>query len=290
MSIEYRSDYFDDPEARASFERYARNLFGLDFGRWKARGLWDAQYRPFSAFVAGECVATICVYPSAMRVGGKDRVGAQLLTVGTLPEYRLRGIQRDLWIRADAWINKHADFTFLFTDDSAAGFYDKLGFRCQPEFSEIIPCPPSANSAPGPFRQLNLDRDDDYAVVEQLARERTPVSDRLGVHNPNLLLFMFLYAYPQQTYFLEDLDALVVVEAAEDRLRVHDVVAREMPRSSDIMPFLARFEKAQVEFLFCTDRLGVEDAQRERVEDSLLFVRDELALDGEFVFPYSIRA
>ena len=30
MSIEYRSRYFDDAEAKASFERYALAIFGLD--------------------------------------------------------------------------------------------------------------------------------------------------------------------------------------------------------------------------------------------------------------------
>ena len=97
MKIEYRSDYFDDPSAKASFERYAKKIFGLDFSRWKARGLWDNQYKPFSAFAEGECVASICVYPSEMRVDGVKRKGAQLLTVGTFPEYRLQGIQKEIW-------------------------------------------------------------------------------------------------------------------------------------------------------------------------------------------------
>lgn len=99
MKIEYRSDYFDDPDAKASFERYAIAVFGLDFTRWKERGLWDDQYKPFSAFVDGECVASICVYPSDMKVDGKKKLGAQLLTVGTLPDYRKIGIQREIWKR-----------------------------------------------------------------------------------------------------------------------------------------------------------------------------------------------
>jgi hypothetical protein len=71
------SDYFNEPDAKASFERYAKKIFGLDFSRWKARGLWDDQYKPFSAFVGGECIASICVYPSEMRVGGVKRWGEE---------------------------------------------------------------------------------------------------------------------------------------------------------------------------------------------------------------------
>lgn len=290
MRIEYRSHYFNDPGAKASFERCAQKIFGLDFTRWKNRDLWDPRYRPFSAFVDGECVASLCVYPSEMSVAGESKLGAQLLTVGTLPEYRSRGIQRELWDRASAWIRRECDFAFLFTDDSAAGLYTRLGLRRQPEFSELIPCPQSAHPAPPRFQKLHLERDADFATIERLARARVMVSDRLGFWNPNLLLFMFLYFYQSWSYYLEDLDAVIVAEEATDRLRLHDVVASEMPRLSDLERFLAHFQKKEIEFLFCTDRLGAGPAKKRPVEDSVLFVSDDFALDGDFVFPYSIRA
>jgi GNAT superfamily N-acetyltransferase len=290
MKIEYRSDYFDDPFAKASFERYAKKIFGLDFGRWKARGLWDNRYKPFSAFIHGECVASICVYPSEMRVGGVKRKGAQLLTVGTLPEYRLQGIQKEIWKRAHAWIRQECDFTFLFTDESAAGFYQKLGLRRQPECFEAVRCPQPASHADLRFRKLNLEQDSEYAIIERLAKEREMVSNRIGFLNPNLLLFMFLYLYQRWSYYLEDIDTVIVVEETKDRLRIHDIVAKQMPRLSDIESFLAQFKKAEIDFLFCTDRLGVDHSKKRRVKDSLLFVSDDFELEGKFVFPYSIRA
>ena len=290
MKIEYRSNYFDDPDAKASFERYAKKIFGLDFSRWKARGLWDNQYKPFSAFAGGECVASICVYPSEMRVGGVKRKGAQLLTVGTLPEYRLQGIQGEIWKRVKAWIDQECDFTFLFTDESAAGFYERLGLRRQPEYFEAVQCPQLASHAGLRLEKLNLEQDSDYTIVARLAKEREMVSNRLGFFNPNLLLFMFLYLYQNQSYYLEDIDTVIVVEETDDRLRIHDIVANEMPKLSDIEIFLAQFKKQEIEFLFCTDRLDVDQPKKKRVKDSLLFVSDNFELEGEFVFPSSIRA
>jgi ribosomal protein S18 acetylase RimI-like enzyme len=290
MKIEYRDGYFDDPFAKASFERYAKKVFGLDFSRWKARGLWDSQYKPFSAFIEGECVASICVYPSEMRVDGAKRRGAQLLTVGTLPEYRLQGIQRELWKRVHAWINQECDFTFLFTDELAAGFYERLGLRRQPEYFETVRCPQPASHTELRFKKLNLEQDSEYAIVERLAKEREMVSDRIGFLNPNLLLFMFLYLYQNWSYYLEDIDTVIVVEETNDQLRIHDIVARQMPKLSDIESFLAQFKKEEIDFLFCTDRLGVDQSKKKRVKDSLLFVSDNFELDGKFVFPYSIRA
>ncbi len=290
MKIEYRSDYFEDPFAKASFERYAKTIFGLDFGRWKARGLWDNRYKPFSAFAGGECVASICVYPSEMKVDGAKRKGAQLLTVGTLPEYRLQGIQREIWKRVHAWIKQECDFTFLFTDESAAGFYEKLGLRRQPEYFETIRSPQPAGHAELRFRKLNLEQDSGYAIIERLAKQREMVSDRIGFLNPNLLLFMFLYLYQSWSYYLEDIDAVIVAEETKDRLRIHDIVAKQMPKLSDIEVFLAQFKKEEIDFLFCADRLGVDQTNKKRVKDSLLFVSDDFELEGQFVFPYSIRA
>jgi len=290
MKIEYRSDYFDDPDAKVSFERYAKRIFGLDFSRWKARGLWDNQYQPFSAFEGGECVASICVYPSEMRIDGAKRKGAQLLTVGTLPEYRSHGIQREIWKRVHAWIHQKCDFTFLFTDESAAGFYEKLGLRRQPEYFETVQCPQLASHAGLRIKKLNLEQDSQYATVERLAKEREMVSNRIGFFNPSLLLFMFLYLYQGQSYYLEDIDTVIVAEQMEDRLRIHDIVAKKMPKLSHIETFLAQFKKQEIEFLFCTDRLGLDQPRKKRVKDSLLFVSDSFELDGQFVFPYSIRA
>jgi GNAT superfamily N-acetyltransferase len=291
MKIEYRSDYFDDPDAKASFERYAKKIFGLDFSRWKARGLWDDQYKPFSAFVGGECVASLCVYPSEMSVSGAKKEGAQLLTVGTLPEYRSQGIQREIWKRVQGWIQQECDFTFLFTDESAAGFYEKLGLRRQPEHYDVVSCPQLVGQDELRFKKLSLGQDDDYAIVERLAREREMVSNRLGFFNPKLLLFMFLYVYQSWSYYLEDIDAVIVVEEKEDRLRIHDIVAKKMPSLSDIETFLRQFKKKEIEFLFCTDRLGLgQPTRKKRVEEEVLFVSENFELDGQFVFPYSIRA
>ena len=250
--------------------------------------MWDDRYTPFSAFEDGECVASICVYPSVMRVDGKDKSGAQLLTVGTLPEYRGRGIQKQLWRRAHEWLRTESDFVFLFTDEEAVGFYERLGLKRQPEYTEIIPGPHHRGPSQR-VRQLDPERDDDFALVEHLAREREVVSDRLGFLNPNLLLFMFLYEYGGWTFYLEDLDAVIVAEETARGVRIHDILARAIPSFREIGSFLSRFGK-DVEFLFCTDRLDVGSAGKRRVDDSVLMVSEDFTLRGEFVFPYSMRA
>jgi ribosomal protein S18 acetylase RimI-like enzyme len=290
VDIKYRSRYFDDADATASFKSYAKEVFGLDFSLWEERGLWDAQYQAFSAFAGGECVASMCVYPCEARVNRKRQKWAQLLTVGTLPEYRRQGIQRRLWKMARTWISKHCMFTFLFAEDDAGGFYDSLGFERVRERFDVIANPGALPATGAHFRKVDVEDDTEFATLKRLARERAPVSDILSFKCPNLLLFMFLYPYREMTYYSDDLDAVVVAEKAAGRLRIHDIIAKKQPRFDDIKAFLGGFPEHEIDILFPSDKLGVEPIGKGNVEDSILFVSGELQLKGNIIFPYSIRA
>jgi ribosomal protein S18 acetylase RimI-like enzyme len=290
MDIKYRSRYFDDPEARASFKSYAKAVFGLDFSLWEDRGLWDAQYQAFSAFAGGDCIASMCVYPCEAMVNRKRQKWAQLLTVGTLPEYRGQGIQRKLWKMARTWISKHCMFTFLFAEEDSAGFYESLGFEKVRERFDVIANPGALPATGAHFRKVDVEDDGEFAILKRLARERAPVSDVLSFKCPNLLLFMFLYPYREMTYYSEDLDAIVVAEKAAGRLRIHDIVARKLPRFDDIKAFLGGFPEREIALLFPSDKLGVEPIKTGSVDDSILFVNGEMPLKGDIIFPYSIRA
>ncbi|NNF99354.1 MAG: hypothetical protein HKM93_08250 [Desulfobacteraceae bacterium] len=213
-----------------------------------------------------------------------------LLTVGTLPEYRLKGIQKEIWKRVQAWTNKTCDFVFLFTDDSATGFYDRLGLRQEPEYIETITCQRLSIRDKQRYRKLNLERVDDYETITRLSKEREMVSDRIGFKNTNLLMFMFLYEYHDNSFYIEDIDTVIIVKETETRLLVHDIVSEKTPCFSDIEPFLSQFGKEEISFLFCTDRLGIEKPYRTKVAESILYVSNDFQLAGEYIFPYSIRA
>ena len=296
MNITYKSHYFTDPVAKAAFERYAIAVFGLDFTLWKSRGLWDENYIPFSAFDGGECIATICVFPAEVTVHGKKERWAQLLTVGTLPEYRKRGIQRKLWTQAETWIKENCTNTFLFTTadddpaDSAAGFYHKLGFTRLYEKFEVVNYKTVSTSIHLKYRKLNLDEDNDFELLYRLSHNREPVSNRLGIKNPNLSMFMYLYVYKDWTYYFEKLDTIIVVEDRGNCMRVHDIMAVKMPVFDEIKGFFGIFGIDSIEFFFCTDKIRPGFAEKRIYDDETLFVTDTTGLDGDFIFPSTARA
>ena len=289
MSIKFIDQYFNDHRAKNAFEVYAMKIFGLDFSLWKERGLWDNDYIAFSAFDGGECIASICVYPSEITFKGKVEKWAQLLTVGTLPEYRLKGLQRELWDRAYSWIRKNCRKTFLLTDDSAAGFYEKLGFTRKQERYDVIKLKTSFGSGLSGFRRLNLNHDADFEILKRLAISREPVSDILGVKNPKLMLFIFLYVFQDWCYYSKQLDTVVVIEELNDRLRIHDIAAEKMPVFLDIENFAGQFGKEEIDILFCTDKLQLKKTIRKEIADSILFMVDDSGMDFDFMFPSSIR-
>ena len=290
MNIEYKSHYFDNPKDKASFKIYAKKIFGLDFSLWESKGLWEDSYLPFSAFAEEKCIATICVYPSEVVINKEHKKAAQLLTVGTLPEFRLQGIQRELWDRAHRWIRDFYDFTFLFTDETAVGFYEKLGLRQQIEFLNLLTLPTAQKSKSPVGKKLDLGSEQDYQILFRLAHEREMVSEKIGLYNPNLLLFMFLYCYGDFTYYLSDLDCIIAAEEKEGVLRIHDVVTASVPAFDKLELFFKSFGLTQIEFLFCPDKLGLSNLEKIEIYDSLLVVCDNFKVKEEIIFPYSARA
>lgn len=288
MSIRYVSHYFKDPIAKESFERYAIDIFNLDFFRWKEKGLWDDRYVPFSAFDGDKCVSSMCTYICDLIIEGIERRCIQLLTVGTLEAYRKKGIQRRLWTMIHECYSPECG-TFLFTDDSAAGFYEKIGFKRVDEYSEIARLNPSGESDIK-FVRLNMDQAEHYDIAYRISKERSFVSRRLGFKALNLLMFMFLYPYRNSGYYLPDLDCIVIAEDAEDRLRIHDIIASKMPAYHELEEFFCIFNKGEVEFLFHTDKLDVPVDRKLKITDDILLVDDNIALPDEPIFPYSIRA
>ncbi len=288
--LRYLDNYFDRPEYLTAFKSYARDIFDLNFTRWEERGCWDREYIAFSAFDHRTCVASMCVYPSEVIIFEKAYRAVQLLTVGTRPSYRHRGIQRRLWENVRRWVRENGDFCFLFADNTAAGFYRKLGLRQMNEYSFRLETPLSSDSSTGNSRLLNPRDDQDFILLRRLAETRKPVSEKLGVLNPRLLLFMILYPYMNSCYYLEDLDAAVIIEQNSNSIAVNDIISADMPLLKDIASFLAGFGKRTIEFRFCPDLLQPGKISRHPISDDLLFVSPEYPGSSELLFPYSCRA
>jgi ribosomal protein S18 acetylase RimI-like enzyme len=288
--LHLRQGYQGDHDATAAFKAFLIEIHGLDLTSWEEKGYWNDDYRSFSFFDRkGQVVSSVNVYSLDLLVEGELRRGAQISGVGTLPEYRRQGLNRRLTEIALEWIAPRHDFVFLFSDEDAIPFYRATGFQPLIEsrpFVGVSGCEDMAE-----WRRLDLAVPADRALIERLSRERTPVSDVLGVNSHELFMFHALYTMTDCLHYLPDDDLLVLFRRDGERLFLHDVVGLAVPPFSELYPRIGSPETAEVIFSFVPDKLAPADLRWRPYPDNGLFDRGDLPVRGrEFLFPITSQA
>ncbi len=289
MNLTYLDNYWDSPAHKSKFIEYLKLIHGLDLFLWDELGFWDELYRPFSYFDGDTLVSNVCVYSMNMTVHGQSRRVAQISAVGTLPEYRRKGLSYELSQKAIEWARENHDFFYLFADDEARGLYKKCGFREVVEFKTRILVDGGA-PRPGALK-LDIQNKEHLALMHRFAVERVPVSDVLGGSNDRLLMFWLLGPLKDFIYYIPDLDVLVVCENNDGVITVFDIVGKCIPPFSAILPYICNENASAVEFLFMTDKLNLRDYEAVAVSDNGAHIMGDFPLEGSrFIIPFTAQA
>ena len=287
MTHQLRTQYWDDPGALAAFKKFMLKIHGLDFSDWDSCGFWDHSYTPFSFFDGEKVVASVCVYLLDAVVNGEDTRLAQVSGVGTLPEWRRRGLNRQLTDVALDWARGKHDGVFLFANTEAIPFYNKCGFSPIDEFVESIDVAPISNR--GGSVRLDSGNGQELNRIYEYATQRTPVSDRFSVLNAKLLMFHVLYILRDCIYEIPDLDCLVFFKRACGTLTVYDIVGERIPRLEEFYPYVADADDRVIEFHFNTDKLGLEKVGTRPLLGNNPFIKGAFPIERP-VFPFTSRA
>jgi GNAT superfamily N-acetyltransferase len=283
-----RTAYWDDLPARRSFQEFIRQIFELDFTQWDGAGYWDDDYSPYSFFAGNRVVASLCIYTMPARVDGEACKVAQVSGVGTLPEFRQQGLNRQLHEIALPLALAEHRFAFLYADDDAVPFYQKRGFRPVPAYAVVVPMPAVVPDCDAE----NLDVTD--AVVRdslfQLACVRAPVSQAFSTANPKLLMYHLMYRLRKHVWRIQALDAVVLMKRDGERTVVYDILARNLPRFEQLAPFLTTGEAREVEFRFPIDALDAPPWTLRELPGENLHVMGGFDLGPRAVFPFTSQA
>lgn len=288
--LEYRSGYWDDREAKDCFKRFLVTIHGLDLSLWEQMGYWDHEnYLAFSLFQGDRMVATTNLFSMEMLVEGQRCRLGQFSGVGTMPEFRKRGLNRWLTEQALEWAAPTHDGFFLFADHDAIPFYERCGFESWPETISTLtvepPAPRSGLLKLDPANAADLDR------IHRLACGRSPVSARLGAWTEKLLMFHCLYTLRDDLYYVPDLDVAVFFRAEGRRLTLFDVVGAEVPSFAELHPYLSERPHDEVRFHFVPDKLNVEPERKTPLQHSNAHIYPSLQLPApDCLFPYSSHA
>ncbi|MFF2888293.1 GNAT family N-acetyltransferase [Paenibacillus sp. NPDC057967] len=280
---------------RESFFELAKLVFELDFRAWYDNGGWNDQYVCYSYADQGKVIANASINKMTLVSDGRIYQAIQIGTVMTHPDYRNQGLSGKLMQRIlDIYENK-CDFIYLFANDTVHDFYPKFGFQrvAESSFSLQVTSLGQLPAPSGPIRRLDLQHAEDQELLQSMAASRVPVSNKLGViRDEHLLTFYSTLAFPDDFYYFEKLEAIVLFKHEESELHLFDIVSRTSIDIESIVASLINEETKIVHFHFTPDvewkELRVEPLDG---EDDALFVKPGLPWPSNpFLFPVTSHA
>jgi len=288
VNLTYRENYCDDEGLKRQLIGFIKDLFNLDLTYWNETGFWDTNFRPFAFFEDRRLIANVSVYSMDMTILGERCRVAQFASVGTLEEYRRRGLSAELTKRAMDWADPDHEFYFLFADLEAYPFYASCGFRRACEHKVRITLPGGDHCRPG-AEKLTVQRKDRRELLSSFVSERASVSNILGIHTDKLFMLWGLYMLKDSIYHISDLDILVLYKRDNGGLTIFDIVGREVPPFAEIYPYICAKGDEWAEFLFMTDKLNLDDHETTEIEvDNGIHLHGVWPLgDRRFIIPFT---
>ncbi|WP_438750680.1 GNAT family N-acetyltransferase [Pararhizobium sp. O133] len=249
----FRQDYFGDPAAWSALVALLQDTFDINVGIQHRFGGPDPTSMPFGNFDAdGTCVANFSAFSMPVMIGGRSVKAAGFQSGAVRPQWRGRGLYRDLMKRAFAWSDAQGfELGLLLTDKPA--LYEPYGFRVLPQY-RLVGSPPEAK----PWttaRRLSLENDADIALLKKLLRNRTPVSERFAVLSQmEMFLLNSFFDGDVRLDHLEVFDAVAAWKEDGGTVKLLDIAGRTIPPLSDILAAL-NVTPDRIEVCFPPDRL-----------------------------------
>ncbi len=276
----YREEYFG----------FIRKIFpSISFNEWHAKGFWTENYIPFSLIDSGKMVANTSAAKMEVLINGQKFKGIQIGAVGTLHEYRNKGLSRKLMNEVIDFYQEETDLFFLFANDSVKDFYPKFGFEHKLENTFIRYV--NFNNSKFSARKLKLNHREDYDLLINLLGKRKPLTKIFGAVNYQFItMWHILNLYSNNLYYLEDAEAVIIKTENENSINLIDLIFRENFDLDSAIPKIIETGKIHsIKFCFPPDQLKFSFDEVEP-EDSLLFVKGKLDLGGSmFRFPMTAQ-
>lgn len=252
--LELRTGYFADRSSFLALAGLLKDIFDIDIGLLDRFGGPDLAAMPFGYFDAeGRCIANFSAFAMPLVVDGRPVRAVGYQSGAVRPEYRRRGLYRDVMQRAFDWASTEGfEADLLLTD--TPDLYRRYGFETVPQHLFRGPMPPAEGKPDA--RPLSLDDEADLALATHMLGCRCDVSRRFAVHRATGTFLLNAFSDRDiRLSHLASLDAIVAWKQEAGTLRLLDVVSRQMPGLSAIAGAMG-WNATSAEVLFPPDRLG----------------------------------
>ncbi len=274
-NIRFVQNYKNNDSIRKSFSDLAFSMFGISFEEWYQKGYWNERYIPYSYLDGDRVIANVSVNILDLIINGETKQAVQIGTVMTHPEYCNQGLSTSLMTKVLEDYESKCDWMYLFANESVLDFYPRFGFQPVQEqlfslenLSENLRVP-TANKG---MRKLDIQNENDRALLYQKALGRLPNSQRFGTANvEGMLMFYVLNVFSEDIYYLEDEGIIVIYKREEDRIDLFDIVSATGFDIRDILSRIVDKDVRKVVFHYTPDYKDLDLVQH--AYNGGLFVR-----------------
>ncbi|WP_075290906.1 GNAT family N-acetyltransferase [Pararhizobium arenae] len=279
--LAYRQDYFADPEAWQALVDLLQDTFGINVGQLDRLGGPDPTSRAFGYFdETGRCVANFSLFYMPLVIAGKPVRAIGYQSGAVRPEWRGRGLYRDLIQRAFAAAKTGGcELELLLTDKPA--LYENHGFRSVTEY-DFKGQAPALDHDITVGRLLDLNRADDVALTSRMLKRRTPVSASFAVAMQSEMFLLNTVFDPEiRLSYSAALDFVVAWQADDTGVSILDLVAADIPTLPQILAVMG-VAVSEITICFPPDRLNWAGEPVERKSYAGLMVRGDIPLPRLF--------
>ncbi len=288
------SDYRNNKIYRESFFELAKSVFDIDFTKWYEKGCWNDNYICYSYVDNDRIIANASISKMTIVLKGKEYKAIQIGTVMTHPDYRNQGLSKKLMNYIIEQYEKEYDFIYLFANDTVLDFYPKFGFQRVKESHFILNMSALRKQKVkmSTLRQLDINNQYDFNLLESFAAERIPVSSVLGVkNNEHLLMFYFILVFSDAIFYIEEEDTIVICKQEGTHLHVFDLISKKRVNIEMILSGIVSRNTETVHLYFTPE--DDTNVQTEFIKDGedTLFIRPMLKDTAKhFLFPITSHA
>ncbi len=249
------------------------------------KGYWDYTYKALSFIQDDKVIANVAAFSLPLLINGEKINAAGVQSVMTHPNFRRQGLMTRLLNKMIEEIDKQCECAFLFTETPE--LYKSFGFQIVQEYLMTIPYD-KKNNKDSILRKLDFYNEEDRQLINEIIENSQRLSNMFSTLNyqPSFYLNMYDLKWNEKLYYSKKLDAMIVYEVENEKLKLYGVFAPVLPILDELCEEISE-SFTEIEFYFCPDQLGIDDIQYTELQSSkYLMVRSSKELDFKgYKFP-----
>ncbi|MET7016509.1 GNAT family N-acetyltransferase [Bacillus mycoides] len=270
----------EEPKREQLFPLF-EEVFGITsqiLNDFSEKGYWDYTYKALSFIEDDKVIANVAAFSLPLLINGEKINAAGIQSVMTHLNFRKQGLMTRLLNKMIKEIDKQFECAFLFTETPE--LYKSFGFQIVQEYLMTIPYDNKINKD-SILRKLDFYNEEDRNLINEIIENSQRLSNMFSTINYRSSFYLKMYdlKWNEKLYYSKKLDAMIVYEVENEKLKLYGVFAPVLPILDELCEEISE-SFTKIEFYFCPDQLGIDDVQYTELQSSkYLMVRSNRELD-----------